>query len=101
MTHNTDIDFTKVEQLRKHMLLTTSDMSKVLGVTRMTYYSWVKGAKPRKDAIVSIKATLKKLLNLMVEHKWPMPEVIAMEQRQRKQKLDELMNVKAIKELVG
>lgn len=91
MTPNTDIDFTKVEQLRKHMLLTTSDMSKVLGVTRMTYYSWVKGAKPRKDAIQSIRATLKRLLAIMVEHKWPMPEVIAMEPRQRKQKLDELL----------
>lgn len=91
MMPNTDIDFTKVEQLRKHMLLTTSDMAKVLGVTRMTYYSWVKGAKPRKDATDNIKATLKKLLSIMVVHKWPMPEVIAMEPRQRKQKLDELI----------
>jgi DNA-binding XRE family transcriptional regulator len=88
---NNEIDFTKVEQLRKHMLLTTKDMSKVLGVTRMTYYSWVNGAKPRKDTTDKVKATLKRLLAIMVEHKWPMPEVIAMEQRQRKQKLDELL----------
>lgn len=101
MTPNTEIDFTKVEQLRKHMLLTTSDMSKVLGVTRMTYYSWVNGAKPRKEAIDNIKAMLKKLLAIMVEHKWPMPEVIAMDQRQRKQKLDELLRLQEIATLVG
>jgi DNA-binding XRE family transcriptional regulator len=93
MMLNTEIDFTKVEQLRKHMLLTASDMAKVLSVTRMTYYSWVKGAKPRKDAVENIRATLKRLLAIMVEHKWPMPEVIAMEQRQRKQKLDELLEL--------
>jgi DNA-binding XRE family transcriptional regulator len=37
------LDFRKVEALRKHMLLTTSDMSELLKVSRMTYYGWVKG----------------------------------------------------------
>jgi hypothetical protein len=34
---------------------------------------------------------LKQLLAVMVEDKWPTPDVIAMEQKQRKEHLDELM----------
>lgn len=90
MTPN-HIDFAKVEQLRKHMLLTTKDMASVLGVTRMTYYSWIQGAQPRKDKVDHIRLILKRLLAIMVEDKWPMPEVIAMESVNRKHKLNELM----------
>jgi len=42
------LDFTKVEALRKHMLLTTRDMAELLGVSRMTYYGWVSGKPMRK-----------------------------------------------------
>ena len=42
------LDFSKVEALRRHMLLTTSDMAEVFGVSRMTYYGWVKGKPLRK-----------------------------------------------------
>ena len=37
------IDFNGVEALRKHMLLNASQMSKFLGVSRVTYGGWVKG----------------------------------------------------------
>jgi DNA-binding XRE family transcriptional regulator len=42
------LDFKKVEALRKHMLLTTSNMATLLEVSRMTYYGWVKGKPVRR-----------------------------------------------------
>lgn len=92
MTPNpTPIDFTKVEALRKHMLLTINDMASLLGVTRMTYYGWVRGKPLRKNNSDTVRVVLKQLLSVMVDDKWPMPDVIAMEQKQRKERLDEIM----------
>jgi DNA-binding transcriptional regulator YiaG len=86
------IDFTKVEALRRHMLLTTSDMSELLGVSRMTYYGWVKGKTLRKANDDAVRAMLKRLLAVMTDHGWPMPEVIAADQKQRKERLLEILN---------
>jgi DNA-binding transcriptional regulator YiaG len=86
------LDFTKVEALRKHMLLTTLDMSELLGVSRMTYYGWVKGKALRKSNDEAVRAMLKRLLAVMTEHGWPMPEVIAADQKQRKERLLEILN---------
>ena len=91
MTPNPPLDFTKVEALRKHMLLTTDNMASLFGVSRMTYYGWVRGKVLRKSNEATVKAVLKRLLNIMVEDKWPTPDVIAMEQPQRKERLDELL----------
>jgi len=92
MTPNqTPIDFTKVEALRKHMLLTTNDMASAFGVSRMTYYGWVRGKPLRKSSDEAVRTVLKRLLSVMVDDKWPTPDVIAMEQKQRKERLDELM----------
>ena len=90
MTNN--LDFTKVEALRKHMLLTTSDMAELLGVSRMTYYGWVAGKPPRKTNDAKVRAMLKRLLVVMTEHNWPAPEVIAASPQWRKQRLLELLN---------
>jgi len=84
------IDFTKVEALRKHMLLTTSDMASLLGVSRMTYYGWVRGAPPRRANEEFVRGMLRKLLAIMANG-WPMPEVIAADQKQRKERLLELL----------
>lgn len=91
MTPNPPLDFAKVEALRKHMLLTTDNMASLFGVSRMTYYGWVRGKVLRKSNETTVKAVLKRLLNIMVEDKWPTPDVIAMEQPQRKERLDELL----------
>lgn len=85
------LDFTKVEALRKHMLLTAQDMSELLGVSRMTYYGWVQGKPIRKNNQERVKVMLKRLLFVMTEHGWPMPEVIAADQKQRKERLIELL----------
>jgi len=91
MTNNT-LDFTKVEALRKHMLLTTRDMSELLGVSRMTYYSWVAGKPMRETNRLYVRTMLKRLLAVMTDHRWPMPEVIAANQKHRKERLIELLN---------
>jgi DNA-binding XRE family transcriptional regulator len=91
MTPNPPIDFVKVEALRKHMMLTTDNMARLFGVSRMTYYGWVKGKPLRKANDGMVRTVLKQLLAIMVEDKWPTPDVIAMEQPQRKERLDELL----------
>ena len=86
------LDFTKVEALRKHMLLTTQNMAELLGVSRMTYYGWVKGKPIRQSNDDKVREVLKGLLTVMSEHQWPTPEVIALDQKQRLERLLEILN---------
>jgi DNA-binding XRE family transcriptional regulator len=92
MTLKPALEFSKVEALRKHMLLTTSDMSELLGVSRMTYYGWVKGKPLRKSNDESVRTMLRRLLTVMTNHGWPMPDVIASDQKQRKERLVQILN---------
>jgi DNA-binding XRE family transcriptional regulator len=85
------IDFTKVESLRRHMLLRTKDMAGLVGVTRMTYYGWQKGKPIRKKNDAKIRKTLQLLLVVLTEHAWPQPQVIAMEPNERLETLNELV----------
>lgn len=88
----TVIDFTKVEALRKHMLLTIQDMADLFGTTRATYYAWLRGGPIRKSNNEVVRVMLKRLLRVMTEHSWPMPEVIAADQKQRKELLLQILN---------
>ena len=90
MTNIPPLNFTKVEALRKHMLLTTGNMAELLGVSRMTYYGWVKGKAIRKKNDEKVRDTLRELLAVMSEG-WPQPEVIAIEQKERFQRLLEIL----------
>lgn len=87
MTNKPPIDFNRVEALRRHMLLTITDMSELLGVSRMTYHGWVKGKPIRKSNDETVRKMLKRLLGVMTDHNWPMPEVIAASQKERKERL--------------
>jgi DNA-binding transcriptional regulator YiaG len=87
MTPKPTLEFSKVEALRKHMLLTTQDMSELLGVSRMTYYGWVKGKPLRKSNDEAVRTMLRRLLTVIKNHQWPPPEVIAADQKQRKERL--------------
>ena len=93
MTKPLPLDFKKVEALRKHMLLTTSNIAVLLEVSRMTYYGWVKGKTTRKNNEDRVRVTLRKLLKAM-EGGWPMPEIIALEQKNRFKRLLELLDKK-------
>lgn len=85
------LDFTKVEALRRHMLLSVRDIAMVLGVSRMTYYGWLKGKPLRKSNDAKVREKLRQLLEIMKEG-WPQPEVIALESVARRQRLLELLN---------
>lgn len=77
------LDFDKIELLRKHMMLTIENMCTLFGVTRMTYYGWLKGKPPRPTNDLKIRRVLKQLLHVMTEHSWPYPDVIAMDRKAR------------------
>ncbi|MEK9694284.1 MAG: hypothetical protein VW270_00890 [Candidatus Poseidoniales archaeon] len=91
MTNTPPLDFKKVEALRKHMLLTTGNMAELLGVSRMTYYGWVKGKPVRKKNEEKVRDILRKLLSILNDG-WPQPEVIALEQKMRFERLLEIYN---------
>lgn len=72
------------------MLLTTGNMAELLGVSRMTYYGWVQGKAIRKKNDEKVRDTLRELLTVMSDG-WPQPEVIAIEQKERFQRLLEIL----------
>lgn len=88
----TEFNFKAVENLRRHMLLTVGNMSELFGVSRMTYYGWLKGKPIRKSNEERVRRMLKQLLAVMTQHSWPMPEVIASGQKERMQRLVSLLN---------
>ena len=90
MTNVPPLDFTKVEALRKHMLLTTGNMAQLLDVSRMTYYGWVKGKAIRKKNDEKVREVLRQMLAMLSEG-WPQPEVIALDQKDRFQRLLEIL----------
>lgn len=93
MTNRAPLDFKKVEALRRHMLLTTSNMAELLKVSRMTYYGWVKGKPVRRKNHDRVITSLRSLLKIM-ENGWPQPSIIALEQKDRYKQLLELLNKK-------
>jgi|TARA_B110000967_G_C18299997_1_gene277901 DNA-binding XRE family transcriptional regulator len=93
MTNKAPLDFKKIEALRKHMLLTTSNMAELLEISRMTYYGWVKGKPVRRNNEDRVRRTLRILLKAM-EGGWPQPEIISIEQKNRFKRLLELLDKK-------
>ena len=91
MTNTPPLNFTKVEALRKHMLLTTGNMAELLGVSRMTYYGWVKGKAIRKKNDEKVREVLREMLTMLSDG-WPQPEIIALDQKQRFQRLLEILD---------
>jgi len=92
MTDTPQFNFKSVETLRRHMLLTVGNMAELFGVSRMTYYGWMKGKPIRKSNEDRVRRVLKQLLAVMTQHQWPMPEVIASDQKVRMSRLVELLN---------
>jgi len=90
MTNLPPLDFTKVEALRKHMILTTANMAELFSVSRMTYYGWVKGKPIRQKNDEHVRSVLKVLLQLISDG-WPEPEVIALDQKDRFRRLLEIL----------
>lgn len=85
------LDFNVIERVRREMLLTIGDMAQLFGVTRMTYYSWVKGKPISRSNDEYVRVMLKKLLAIHTEYEWPNAEVRAMNSKKRKEYLDKLL----------
>lgn len=81
------IDFVKVETLRKHLMLTQSDMAQVFGVSRITYLSWIKGTPLRRKNLANAKRIVRRILGLIKEHDWPTIEVRNLEHQVRLERL--------------
>lgn len=85
------LDFTKVDALRKHLLLTIAQMAKLLGVSRITYNAWVKGKPIRQSNDKHVRGILRVMLRVVTEEQWPTPRVIGMTSAQRAETLLEAM----------
>jgi DNA-binding transcriptional regulator YiaG len=87
------ITFAKIDALRLHMMLSITDMVRLLGVSRVTYYNWkATGHLPGRSSTYT-KKVLKELLRIMVEHDWPSPRVIVMTPEERLEELQKLVKV--------
>ena len=73
------------------MLLTTGNMAELMGVSRMTYYGWVKGKPISKKNDEKVREVLREMLTMLSDG-WPQPEIIALDQKQRFQRLLEILD---------
>jgi len=94
MTEAKPLDFVKIDALRRHMLLTHTQMAGLLGVSRVTYYNWKRGAQPSQLNVGKAKAALKEMMRVMVAHQWPSPDVVAMDSTERVIALQRLMQIR-------
>lgn len=85
------LDFAKVDALRRHMLLTVDSMVKLLGVSRVSYYNWVKGGKMRKPMQDHIRGVTRRLVVCVSQHNWPDDAVYVANQKQRLEMLQNLL----------
>ena len=81
------IDFNKVEALRQHMLLTTGQMAQLMGVSRMTYYNWLKGKPTNKANGDAARQVIRNLIAVMNTHQWPTEDVAKLNARKRHEQL--------------
>lgn len=93
MTEQKRVTFDKIDALRRHMLLTHTQMARLLGVSRVTYYNWKNVGHPAERNAAKTRAILKDMLRVMTEHEWPTPAVVAMDQDQRLIELQKLIRV--------
>lgn len=94
MTEQKRITFEKIDALRRHMLLTHTQMARLLGVSRVTYYNWKKVGYPAERNVTKTRAILKDMLRVMTEHEWPTPAIVAMDQDERLIELQRLLLVR-------
>ena len=65
------IDFSKIEKLRKQMMLSQKDMAELLSVSRQQYINYINGKfSPRKSKAEYISGVVSKVVDLLVEGKY-------------------------------
>ena len=70
------IDFAKVEELRRSLLMSVEDMATFFGVKRQTYYKWLNGGQPRQTNFDATRGQILLLLKLL-QSGWPSSQAIA------------------------
>ncbi len=65
-----EIDFSKVEVLRKRLGLSTVDMAAAMSVSRMTYYLWVRGGNMHPNHARRVRKVVRILLDLLKDKLW-------------------------------
>ena len=70
MTQTPKLDFSKVELLRNRLGLSSADVASAMGVSRMTYYLWVRGQAMRPKNANKVKKVVKVLLDLLKSKEW-------------------------------
>lgn len=88
-----NLDFTKIEDLRKYMGLTVDSLVALFGVSRVAYYSWLKDtpSKPRKTTETKIRRVVRGLLTLVSANQWPTKETFLATQADRLEMLREAL----------
>lgn len=81
------LDFSKVEALRQHMLLTIGQMAQLMGVSRMTYYNWLSGKPATKTNGDTARQVIRNLIAVMNEHQWPNEEAMSLSPKKRHERL--------------
>lgn len=65
------IDFSKVEKLRKQMMLSQKDMAELLSVSRQQYINYLNGKfSPRKSKAEHISGVVNRVVDLLLDGKY-------------------------------
>ncbi len=82
-------DFKQIEALRRRMLFTVESMAKIYGVSRVTYYNWLKGTKVRRPE--QVRKVTRGLLACVTDYNWPTTTVLYATQAERLELVQSLL----------
>lgn len=95
MLKNGSLNFESVDVLRRNMLISVTDWVDLLGMSRDTYYSYMRGETnptPRREE--RLRGLLRELVTLVAERGWPSADVMIAKGKDRpamlRQELDKL-----------
>lgn len=88
----TTLNFRDVDQFRKtRLLISAKRMSEFFGVSRMTYYRWVKHGDVQERFDARNREVMTQLISFCREHNWPDADTRKLTQAQRYDKLTALL----------
>jgi transcriptional regulator with XRE-family HTH domain len=89
MTHKALIE--TAEELRRKLNLSTTDMSRMVGVSRAAYYNWLIGTNIQKARAERVERQLKRVVRVLTEQDFPTWRDYGLSRKLRAQRLLELM----------
>lgn len=85
------IDMDKIEALRKYMLLTIDSLVKLYGVSRVSYYNWLRGKTIRAATASRVRRVTRHLATCVAQHGWPNEMAFVASQSERLKMLEDLI----------